>query len=213
MKKNIYPGKFIVFEGLDGSGLTTQAEFLKKFLEKEKIKVVLTKEPTKDSSSAKKIEEILSGRKKIDPFEFQKLFARDREEHLKKIIIPSLQKGKWVISDRYFFSSFAFGARDKKEIEKIIQLNKSFLLPDLAIWLKVPPQVCLERIKKRGKEMKLFEKLEELIRVYHNYQILKEKYFPEILIEINGEETKKKVSREVINLVRLKFNLKGGEGK
>ena len=60
MKKNVYPGKFLVFEGPDGSGQSTQAELLKNFLIKKKFKVVLTKEPTKTSRAGKKIEKILN---------------------------------------------------------------------------------------------------------------------------------------------------------
>ncbi|MCD5396103.1 MAG: dTMP kinase [Candidatus Pacebacteria bacterium] len=207
MKKNSYSGKFIAFEGLDGSGLSTQAGFLKNFLMQKNIDVILTKEPTKNSSVSEKIQEILTHKKEIDPFEFQKLFARDREEHLKNLIIPALKQGRWVISDRYFFSSFAFGARNEEELKKIIDLNKNFLMPDLAIFLKVAPEVCVERIKKRGEEVKLFEKLEKLRQVFQNYQILKERYFSDILVEVNGEGTIEEIQREVMGLVVSKFNL------
>ncbi len=205
MKKNLWPGKFIVLEGLDGSGLTTQAKLLKNFLEKKGIKTILTKEPTKNSSVSKEIQEILGHKKEIDPFNFQRLFAKDRDEHLKKEIIPALKKGIWVISDRYFFSSFAYGAEDKPEIQKIIDLNKNFLLPDLTILLKVDPEICMERIKKRQEEIKLFEKKEKLEKVWQNYCHLLE-IFDNIKV-VNGKNSIEKVFQEITKLVRSKFNL------
>jgi dTMP kinase len=203
MIKNPYSGKFIAIEGLDGSGLTTQAKLLKEFLEKKGIEVILTKEPTKISSVSGEIQKILSHKKTIDPFNFQKLFAQDRKEHLEKIIIPALKKGKWVISDRYAFSSFAFGAETKKDIEKIIQLNENFLMPDLVILLKVNPEICIKRIQGRGGEVKLFEKKEKLEKVWKNYCELT-KIFTNIQI-VNGEGSIQKVQRTIQNIIAKKL--------
>jgi dTMP kinase len=207
MLKNPYSGKLIVFEGLDGSGLTTQAKLLKEFLENKGIETILTKEPTKTSSVAEKIQSALSHKIEISPLELQKLFAKDREEHLNNLIIPALKNGQFVISDRYFFSSFAFGAETKEDLEKIIELNKDFLMPDLVILLKVDPEICIKRIQKRGEEIKLFEKKEKLEKVWQNYQLLKNKYFPDNLLEVDGEKSIEEVKEEVIRVVRLKLSL------
>ena len=199
MKKNIYQGKFIVFEGLDGSGLSTQAKLLKEYLENRGIKTVLTKEPTKNSSIASKIHQVLSHQIEIDSLQLQKLFAQDRREHLENLIIPSLKEGKFVISDRYFFSSFAFGSEKEEDLEKIIELNKDFLMPDLVLLLKVRPKVCIERIKKRGEEIKLFEKEEKLEKVWKNYQKLVDMF--DVIKVIDGEQEIDKVQREVVGIV------------
>jgi len=199
MKKNIYQGKFIVFEGLDGSGLSTQAKLLKEYLENRGIKTVLTKEPTKNSSIASKIHQALSHQIEIDSLQLQKLFAQDRREHLENLIIPSLKEGKFVISDRYFFSSFAFGSEKEEDLEKIIELNKDFLMPDLVLLLKVRPKVCIERIKKRGEEIKLFEKEEKLEKVWKNYQKLVDMF--DVIKVIDGEQEIDKVQREVVGIV------------
>ena len=199
MKKNIYQGKFIVFEGLDGSGLSTQAKLLKEYLENRGIKTVLTKEPTKNSSIASKIHQALSHQIEIDSLQLQKLFAQDRREHLENLIIPSLKEGKFVISDRYFFSSFAFGSEKEEDLEKIIELNKDFLMPDLVLLLKVRPKVCIERIKKRGEEIKLFEKEEKLEKVWKNYQKLVDIF--DVIKVIDGEQEIDKVQREVVGIV------------
>ena len=99
MKKNLYSGKFIVFEGLDGSGQSTQSKLLAGFLKKKHYKVLLTKEPTPDSEAGKKIRKILDKKLKVKPAAFQKLYAKDRKEHLGKEIVPALKKGKIVISE------------------------------------------------------------------------------------------------------------------
>ncbi|MDD5047666.1 MAG: dTMP kinase, partial [Methanoregulaceae archaeon] len=110
MPDNPYKGKFIVFEGLDGSGQSTQVKLLADFLKNKNIKVLATKEPTLDSAAGRLIRKALDKKTKILPKKFQELYAQDRKEHLNKVIIPNLEKGKTVISDRYFFSSFAYGS-------------------------------------------------------------------------------------------------------
>ena len=162
MKKNNYPGKFIVFEGLDGSGQSTEARLLKEFLETQGQKILLTKEPTKESFAGRKIEKILSEKEKISPLELQELFAKDREGHLKNAVEPALRRGESVISDRYCFSSFAYGLADGVPLKELRRLNEDFLLPDIVFFLDAKPKVCVQRIEKRGKKETLFEKIEKL---------------------------------------------------
>jgi len=92
MQTNIYSGTFIVFEGLDGSGQSTQAELLRHYFEDNKDSVVLTKEPTEDSESGRMIRKVLTKEEKIEPDELQKLFVQDRKEHLNNLIIPKSEK-------------------------------------------------------------------------------------------------------------------------
>jgi len=199
MKENNYPGKFIVFEGLDGSGQSTQASLLKDFLIKEKIDVVLTKEPTLTSSAGQKIKEILDEKSTISPEQLQLLFTEDRREHLEKVIIPALKMGQYVISDRYFFSTFAYGTAEGLDLEWLIKINNDFLLPDLTFLLKVRPEICLERIQKRGLVIKLFEKKEKLSRVWQVYEILPQ-HFQNIYL-VDGEKSIEEVFREIKEIV------------
>jgi len=199
MKKNPYSGKFIVIEGLDGSGQSTQAELLKDFLKEKGYKVILTKEPTLDSQAGKEIKEVLGKKKKISPKELQELFAKDRKEHLKSLIIPALKEDKIIISDRYFFSSFAYGSASGVDLNWLIKINNKFLLPDITFFLAVSPKICLERIKKRRKERTLFEEKGKLQIVYKNYQKIT-KEFPNVKI-INGEKSIKEVFQEIKGLV------------
>jgi len=199
MQKNTYQGKFIVIEGLDGSGQSTQAELLRDFLIRKGFEVILTKEPTLNSEAGKKIRKILDKELKLNPEELQELFTRDRKEHLKSLIIPALKEGKIVISDRYFFSTFAYGVADGLDLDWLIKINNEFLLPDLTFFLKVRPEICIQRIKKRGEGIKLFEKKEKLEKVWQTYEILPKRF--ENVYMIEGEKNKEEVFSQIRNIV------------
>jgi len=219
MTKNLYKGKFIVFEGLDGSGLSTQAKLLGDYLQNRGPahiatparsdaassgersvaggrEVILTKEPTMDSEAGRQIRAILDEKIKIEAAEIQRLFVQDRKEHLDNLIVPALKAEKMVISDRYFFSTLAFGAVSSN-LEWLIGLNKDFLLPDMTFLLLVRPEICVDRIIKRGEGVKLFEKLPTLEKVYKNYQIIAERF--ENVYVVNGEESAEEVFEEIKN--------------
>ena len=209
MIKNIKLNKrFIVFEGLDGSGQTTQVNLLKNFLLKKGLKVISTKEPTLDSIAGKKIRKILDKKIRITPGQLQRLFVQDRKEHLKKKIIPGLKKGKVVISDRYFFSSFAYGSAEGLNLDWLVKINKRFLTPDLIFILKVNPEICIERIKKRKKLRTLFETKEKLQKVWQVYEKLPD-YFKEMDIRIiDGEQTIEKVFSQIKKILIKNIKLK-----
>lgn len=191
-------GKFIVFEGLDGSGQTTQAGLLRDYLERIGKKVLLTKEPTNDSEAGKAIQEILHDKKQVGAGELQELFAADRKAHLENVIIPSLRKGITVISDRYFFSSFAFGSLGC-DLERLISINAGFLLPDATFVLTVKPETAVERISKRGEDTTFFEKLEKLRKVAENYKNLGSRF--ENLFFIDGERSIDEIHREIVSKI------------
>ncbi|MFC1663604.1 dTMP kinase [Patescibacteria group bacterium] len=203
MIKNSYPGKFIAIEGLDGSGQSTQAELLRDFLIERGHQVILTKEPTPDSEDGKRIREVLDKKTKIKNFQLQELFAQDRKEHLENLILPALKEGKIVVSDRYFFSSFAYGTASGLDLEWLIKINDNFLLPDITFLLKVSPEVCLERIEKRNKERTLFEEREKLTKVWQVYQNFPSR-FDNIFI-VDGEKTIEEVFEEIKKVINKYF--------
>jgi|GEM_PF-90785 len=202
MKHNNYPGNFIVFEGLDGSGQSTQANLLRDFFIKNGFQVVLTKEPTLASEAGRKIRKILDEKEKISLQKLQELFAQDRKEHLTKIITPALKKGKIVISDRYFFSSFAYGEASGLALKWLLKINDNFLLPDLIFILKVRPRACIRRIEKRGEKKTIFEKEKKLKKVWQTYKILP-KIFKNVYM-IKGEGTIPQVFERVKNVIKNK---------
>ena len=156
---------FIVLDGLDGSGKSEMVKLLGSYisLNNKDCNVLTTKEPS-EGMYGKEIRNILASEKdpKINGSKLLELFIKDREDHLKKEIIPFLNKaGKGkniVICDRYYYSTIAFQATQGLDIKMLIELNKSFLKPDIALILDVNPEIALERIKTRKKEK--FEQLE-----------------------------------------------------
>jgi len=133
--------------------------------------------------------------------ELQKLFIKDRAEHLRKKIIPALKSGKIVICDRYFFSTLAFGGLNVP-MEKLIALNEKFIYPDIIFFLKVRPEECLRRINKRGEGIKFFEKIDKMRKALKNYQKAI-KLFKNVLV-INGEKTIKEIHQKIISSLKTR---------
>lgn len=187
MIKSNYPGKFIVIEGLDGSGKNAQIDLAIKFLKEKGKNVIETKEPTIESDAGRKIKQALRKEIAIEPLELQKLYVKDREEHLKNKVIPALKRGEFVVSSRYAFSTFAYGYSDGLDVDLLVGMNKNFLLPDLTIIVDVTPESCVKRIENRGEEKELFEKLEKLTKVNEIYKKIPEMF--ESVFIIDGEKS------------------------
>ena len=143
-------GKFITFEGADGSGKTTQIELIKKYLEEQGHEVLLTREPG-GSNLGNKIREILlhyDG--EVDSLCELLLYMADRAQHVKKVILPALEAGKIVLCDRYIDSSVSYqGYARGLDIERIMKLNTiatDGLEPDLTIVFDVETQTAIERV-------------------------------------------------------------------
>jgi len=206
MIKNPYSGKFIIFEGLDGSGTTTQANLLFKYFKKQGKKVYLTGEPTR-SLIGGLIEGQIAGDWKSTPECLQLLFTADRAHHLEKEIIPLLKKRISIICVRYLLSTLSYGELDIKDGKWLREINKKFILPDITFLLKVSPKICIQRIKKERFHKELFEKEDKLKKVFKNY-LKFAKRFKNIYI-INGEKSIKEVFSQIKNIVhsKLKMNL------
>ncbi|HNY97726.1 MAG TPA: dTMP kinase [Candidatus Pacearchaeota archaeon] len=207
MLKNTNEGKFIVLEGLDGSGQSTQVKMLKDYLESCAIPCLVTKEPTQVtgdffSSVAQSIRGVLDKKISMDPKTLQEMFAQDRKEHLENQIIPALSQGIWVICDRYCFSSFAYGAAHGNNIDYLIKINENFLLPDFIFLLKVRPQICMQRVVRRNEGLKFFEVEEKLSKTWKQYEEVIKK-FPEINV-IDGEKDMVTVHDEIKNIIQLR---------
>lgn len=158
---------FVAFEGIDGAGLTTHARLTERFLERKGFKVVLTKEPT-DGLVGGLIRACLRGEWKADPMTLQLLFAADRCHHVNTVIIPALRSGRAVVTDRYLFSSLAYGSLDL-DYEWLKVVNSKFPLPDITFILDIEPDTALRRIHEDRFAIELFEELEKLERVRAAY--------------------------------------------
>jgi len=194
MIKNPYKGKFIVFEGPDGSGTTTQTNLLFRYLKKQEKKVYLTGEPTR-SLIGGLIEGQLAGDWKSSPECLQLLFTADRAHHLEKEIAPLLKKGITVICTRYILSTLAYGSINIQDSQWLINLNKKFVWPDITFLLMVSPKICIQRIKKERFHKELFEREEKLKKVLKNYLKFAKKV--KNIYIINGEKPIKEVFAEI----------------
>lgn len=192
---------FIVFEGLDGCGKSTQARLLKDYLEQEKkVSVILVKEPSDQPPFGGLIRDILNRKITVSPAAFQLLFCADRVEQLEKVIKPALTKGQWIVADRYFYSTIAYGALDL-DSDWLIKVNDIFLKPDIVFLLEVNPVNCLTRINldQNRNQRQFFETKEKLEKVWQNYQALSRE-FSNIRI-INGEPEVEKVAQQIRKLI------------
>lgn len=149
---------YIVFEGIDGSGTTTQIKLLAKSLGYEKVFV--TAEPT-TGETGKFLRRMLSGEFNVDEKTAAFLFAADRCEHIygKGGIIENSQKGKIVLSDRYFFSSLAYqSVVCGKDLPRL--LNSVFPLPEILFYFKIDPKISIDRVSKRSKKREIYEEID-----------------------------------------------------
>lgn len=200
MQINPYPGLFVVFEGPDGSGQTTQAELLSCYLMSKGMSVVLTEEPTEDSKEGQRIRRILTKQEApIKAFAFQLLFIEDRRQHLKNLIIPALQSGQTVVGDRYILSTPAYGGAAGRDMDWLLYLNHSFIFSNIVFILDVPVDVCLRRIRRRGEGFEYFERAQMLTQVAENYKILAARY-PNVHL-IDGDRSRQSIAEDVRKVV------------
>lgn len=167
-------GLFIVLEGIDGAGTTTQAQRLADWLTSQGREVVLTAEPT-GRPVGRLIRQVLQGKllhdgepARVDETTMAFLFAADRADHLASIVVPALEAGKIVVSDRHYISSVAYQSTGV-EMDWVESLNARFRRPDLTVLLDIAPEVSLARKAAQGQPAERYEQLATLERIRANY--------------------------------------------
>lgn len=199
MKKR---GVFICIEGLDASGKTTQARRLVRELQQRDFDVIYTTEPSPGEIGEFIRNYVLRRRRRV-PIEVEALlFAVDRVDHVERRVKPALEEGKIVVSDRYVYSSLAYQGAAGLDLNWIEEINRSSLTPDLAIYIDVPSEVIIKRMRWRKKSV--MERLEVQRKVRGVYMKLVE---DGRLVLIDGNRPANEVSREILAKV-LNF-LKG----
>jgi len=188
-------GIFICIEGLDGSGKTTHAHRLVRNLQKKELEAIYTTEPSRGELGKFIRSSVLEGEKRVPRVLETVLFAVDRVEHLEKMVKPALQQGKIVVSDRYIYSSLAYQGSAGLDVNWIKEIN-SFVLPaDIAIYIDVPPEVVVKRIKRKKSVM---EKLETQRKVQEVYMMFVNSGK---LIRIDGDRPKVEVEQNILSLI------------
>ena len=154
--------KFITLEGIEGSGKTSSLKSITDLLDKKNISYVVTREPG-GSSIGKELRAILlDPETEISPEVELLLMLSDRKDHVEKIILPNLEKGNWVVSDRFMDSSIAYQGGGRQLGKKLIISLAEYLnlpQPDLTLLFDLPVETSLSRVKARG-ELDRFEKEE-----------------------------------------------------
>jgi dTMP kinase len=195
-------GAFIVIEGLDGSGKTTQAKILAARLRRSH-RAVYTQEPSGGKIGAFIRNYILYGANRPPIIVEALLFAADRIDHVQNEVQPALSKGFIVVSDRYVYSSLAYQGSAGLSLDWIEAINQHALQPDLALFIDVNPELVLRRLKRRKSVM---ENLETQRRVREIYQKFVDKGD---LMRINGDKTKNEVAEEVFAAVTKFLKARG----
>jgi len=168
--------KFIVLEGLDGAGTTTQMRLLAERLAKQGTAYSATCEPT-DGVIGRLLRSVLALETRAHPRTVALLYAADRNEHVKAPLTgieARTKKGELVICDRYLFSSIAYQSIDCG-IDFVRGINAGFPLPQCLIFLDTPVEVCQDRLSHRGKP-ELFDGLAFQSRVREGYMQTLERY-------------------------------------
>lgn len=183
-------GKFIVFEGTDGSGKSTQLRLLSQYFKEKGVECYITREPT-DSPFGALIHDCLIGRVETNEYTIAAMFAADRLDHVFGVIKKKLEEGITVLCDRYYLSSFAYNG-GFVDTEWVISLNGQAiqeLKPDLTIFIDLSPEESMERVAKRG-ETDRYETLERQRKIRDKYFELFERFKEENVQIVKSEEDK-----------------------
>lgn len=210
LRRNPYPGKYYAFEGIDGSGKSTQVEKIKGYLEQLGQKVIVTSEPQHEGEVQKIIRAALFSKVKIPSRAYQNLYSADRAVNHAEIVEPALELGQTVLTHRSFWSAVAYGILDLGEeynfskaysiftSQGIFSNYHQFLSPDKTFYLKVTAKHAVSRLGKMDKAKDIYENKKKLAKIVTGYdRIVAE--FPEEFIVIDGEQGEEKVTREIID--------------
>ena len=201
-------GLFITFEGPEGSGKTSVIKGIKTYFEDNNIDYITTREPG-GIKIAEDIRNIILDKENtmMDAHAEALLFAASRSQHFYEKVKPALEKGKVVLCDRFIDSSLAYqGYARGLGFDEVYEINKfaiGNILPDLTIFIDVPPSVGLERVFNNTRKVDRLdlEKIDFHERVYEGYQEVA-KRFPERFISVDGTNTVEVVIKDTLEVIK-----------
>lgn len=201
-------GIFIAFEGIDGSGKSTQIQLLAEKIKEKGIRCYQTCEPSSGPIGSL-TRQILTGRIKTDNRVIAAMFAADRLDHLLNEvdgIVAKVEDGIAVITDRYYFSSYAYHSVDVP-MDWVIKTNEEsakILRPDVTVFIDIDADTAMERITKNRFHTELFEKKSRLEKVRNNYlksfELLKDE---EKVVIVDGTKSVEKIAEEIWKRVEV----------
>ena len=208
-------GAFLVLEGIDGSGTTTQSEALRLLLEGEGIPAVVTREPT-SGPVGKLLRQALTKQLAEDgaPVELDwttlaLLFAADRMDHVRREIEPAVASGQVVICDRYDLSSLIYQSETSPHPEETLDwvraLNRQAMRPDLVLVLAIDPDIAEARRRARGGPEELFERRELQRRLAARYREAPKVVGEEGVVLVEGDEPAQALSQRLLGLIRQRL--------
>lgn len=198
-------GLFIVFEGIDGTGKSTQLQLLAEKLRNLGYAVVTTREPT-DGPFGQKIRELFVKRDTVSHEEELELFIADRKQHVQEVINPALADGCVVICDRYYLSTVAYQGANGIDPALILEKNAAFPVPDLAVILEIEPAQSIHRIQnQRNEHPNTFEQEAYLQKVAAIFAAMDQSY----IRRIRGGDSIENVQRQVFETVEQELVRRG----
>jgi dTMP kinase len=194
---------FLTFEGLDGSGKTTQANLLADSLRGEGREVVATREPG-GTPLGEEVRRLLLDGVEMTPWAEAALFAAARAELVERVIRPALDAGKIVLSDRYIDSSLAYqGVARGLGLDEVFELNlvaTGGLLPDLAFVLQVDPELSAERVG--GNPDRIEREGDDFRRRVHDGYAAVARRFADRVVLLDGARSRDELHEEIRGCVR-----------
>jgi dTMP kinase len=196
---------FVTFEGLDGSGKTTQAKLLRNRLEADGRDVVLTREPG-GTELGEQVRELVLHGGHVTPWAEALLYAASRAQHVEEVIRPALERGAAVLCDRYVDSSVAYqGVARGLGLERVLDLNLAAvggLLPDRTFLLLIDPARIGQRLRREHDRLER-EDAEFHARADAGYRELAER-FPERIVSLDGTRPAEELAEEVYGALRAR---------
>lgn len=199
-------GKFITIDGVEGAGKSTQIEYIYDYLSRSGRNIIITREPGGTDLGKKIRELLLEGETSSmhSDTELLLMFA-DRNEHINSKVIPALERGDWVISDRFSDASYAYqGGGRGLNMERILELENWVLhgfIPDLTLLLDVDVELGLQRVNSRGNRDRIEqETMDFFVRVRDAY-IQRSKMFPDRIKLIDASKTIEFTSQQIKNIL------------